>query len=617
MAGQPYSFGDGDPRELELPHEWGKERTISGRVLAEMLLRAGAGAGAGAGGPPQVREVRIRGARVTGEVDLSHAEVPLALYFDRCLFEGNLILELVRARTLQLEACVLASLKATGALFEGLLRIRRSDVQGAISLIDATVSQSVVLSGSTIAGDRGCALSADRLTVGGNVFLNRVSGRGNRAIDADAFVAAGEVRLLGARIDGQLNCTGGRVANPEGQALNAGSAQIGGSVYLRDKFHASGEVGLLGARIKGRLDCSRGRFENPDKIALTASSADIGHSVFLTDKFHATGQVRMLSARIGGRLNCSGGRFENCGKTALSASSTNVTQSVFLNNGFHATGTVRLAGVRIGGRLNCCGACIENPSKTALDLQEARMSALLLRGPDLRLAGGVHLFGAKTLTLADDPSALDGQSVTLDLDGFVYERIAPKSPRDVSTRLHWLSRHSEGYYPQPFDQLATVFRRNGQDQEATKVLVEKRRKRRAHLTSREHHSRRQKLQGWLSYLWDAFLDRSVLYGWQPWRPLLLGGAFFLIGIVLVSVADAAGHVDNFAAATLPYISFIHALDVFLPIVDLGVESRWQVDTSNDDAFAWVVTWYLWALKLMGWATVTLAVAALTGIVKRD
>ena len=577
-----------------------------------------------------------------------------AVHFECCVFTDSVILEFARTRPLRLDNCALASVKARGVSIDGVLRIRRSDIQGSISLIDATVSQSVRLSGSTIAGDAGLALIANRLRVGGNLFLNRLSTKSNSPDGVEPFSATGEVRLLGVRIDGQLNCSGGRFKNPGGIALFASSAQIAGNVFLsdgfkatgqvrllstriggqlncsgsrfknpgktalkassarvsgsvllRDGFRATGQVRLLSARIGGQLNCSGGRFKNPRKVALNASSSDISRSVFLSDGFRATGEVRLLSARIGGQLICSDGRFKNPRRVALSASSSEISRSVFLRDGFHSTGAVRLVGTKIGGRLDCRSGRFDNPGRTALDLQEARMTSLVLRGPSLQIAGDVHLFGATTSALADDPVALEGQSASLNLDGFVYERFATSSPQDVKTRLRWLEFQPEGYYPQPFDQLAVVFRRSGQDQEATKVLIEKRRE------------RRKMLQGWWSKRWDAFWDWSVRYGWQAWRPLAGGTVVFLVVIGLVSVAQAAGLVVNLSEKASPYSSFIHALDVFLPVVDLSVESRWTINTASGGAFAWLVMWFLWALKLVGWVAISLALAALTGIVKRE
>lgn len=438
MRGEPCILGDDDPRKLTSKDIWDPELTIRGEVLADLLMRAG-----GCGNPSQ-RQVQIQGARVIGEINVSHAELAVAVEFNRCLFADDLMLWFTRARALQADTCVLASVSAIGACIEGVLGIIRSCVRGEISLIDARVSRSVVLAGSTIAGDAGRALSADRLEVGGDLFL-------------------------------------------------------------RDGFHARGEVSLLGVRIGNQLNCADGRFVNP------------------------------------------------------------------------------------GG--------------DALNLQESRAHALLLRGPCLKVAGDVRLIGANVSTLADDPASLAAQNVTLRLDGFAYKHIAPDSPSDVRTRLQWLGRQGPGYHPQPFDQLAAVLLRNGQDREARDVLIAKRRK------------RRETLPRLRSKCWDWFLDKSVLYGWQPWRPVVGGSTVFLVVLGLVIGAQAVGLVVGTADTMSSYHPLVHAIDVFLPVVDLGVESRWTIDTVGG-WFAWLVMACLWFLKLVGWGTVTLALAAVTGVVKR-
>ncbi len=592
-AGEACILGGGDPRKLTSSDDWGPERTIRGHVLAELLLRAGAS------GRPAIRRVGIQGAHVTGEVDLSHADMTVAVELMSCLLEGTLNLGFARTRTLLMEGCVLASVDATGASIEGSLAISKSDVRHAICLIDAEVSRSILFDGLKISGADGLAVRADSLRADGNVFLRR------------GFSATGMVRLRGAQIGGQLECSGGRFDNATGTALDAEGTEIGGDVCLnrasdaRKGFHATGAVRLLGARIGGDLNCSGGRFDNRGRVALRADGAYIRGAVFLTDCFCATGEVQMIGARITGQLDCSGGRFENPKGIALGADRADIRGSVFLRKGFHAAGAVQIVGSQIGGQLAVTNAVLSKSDGDALNLQSACADMLVLRGPNLDVSGGLDLLSARFRVLADDPAALPDSVTRLNLDGLVYEQIAPDSPRDVSTRLRWLKRQTPGYHPQPFDQLAAVFRRNGQDHEAREVLIAKRRK------------RRETLHGWWRKCGDRFLDFSMRYGWQPWRPLVFGFGVLLLVFGLVSRADAAGLVVSLSDVASPYNAFIHALDVFLPVVDLAVESHWTIDTASGGEFAWLVMAFLWFLKLVGWGTVTMAVAALTGIVKRE
>jgi hypothetical protein len=103
--------------------------------------------------------------------------------------------------------------------------------------------QTLNLQGSALPG-----LSADRLEAWGGVVL-----RGVRA--------EGEVRLLGARIGGDLDCEGGRFENQHdvkkektvpgstGKALNADGARVTGAFFWRQGSHAEGAIDLTAAEI--------------------------------------------------------------------------------------------------------------------------------------------------------------------------------------------------------------------------------------------------------------------------------------------------------------------------------------------------------------------------------
>jgi hypothetical protein len=155
------------------------------------------------------------------------------------------------------------------------------------------------------------SLPADGCRVKGDVFLR------------NGFHAEGEVRLVGAEIGGTLDCGGGTFNNPPrageeagGPALNAERAVVKGGVFLRGGFSAEGAVRLLGAQIQGNLDCSGGTFKNPPQAgvetsgnALSADGALVRSDVVLRNGFSAEGAVRLLGAQIDGDLSCIGAIF--------------------------------------------------------------------------------------------------------------------------------------------------------------------------------------------------------------------------------------------------------------------------------------------------------------------
>ncbi|MCY3783382.1 MAG: hypothetical protein OXG79_06315 [Chloroflexi bacterium] len=657
MGGQLCTFGNDDPRELLFDDEWGPERTVRGFVLAALLVRLPPC------GAPAVPQVVIQGAQVTGMVDLDlpdeivgihldHAQTMTALLFESCLFDTDLYFSLGQLHSLSISRCVLSSINAEGVWIKGRLQITESLIKGVVNLIDAEVSRSVVISDLAVTGENGVAINAYGLKVGGSAFL------------CDHSIAIGKVHLMSASIGGNLGCNQATIYNLEGQAPNADGANIRGSVLLQDGFQATGEMRFISARIGGKMICDGASFNAPYAgDALVADTLNVHDDVSLASGFQATGSVRLRNAHIGGNLICEGGRFDNPGRVSLSIDGSKINGSVNLSldakAGFYAAGEVRLPGAYIGGGLVCKGGRIENggdhalladgtdirggaflldgfhavgevrfvsahlgrhlevidavfSSKTnssqvyasGLILQNARMDIFFLHGPSLRIFGELDLRAARIRVLNDDPERLFASSTTLGLDGFVYEQFALDSPPDLNTRLRWLEIQRPGYHPQPFDQLAAVFRSNGQDHEATQVLIAKRRKRRGTLPNRWHKS------------WDRFLDCSVRYGWQPWRPLVLGVGVFLVALALVFGADRAGVVTSLSDTPSPYDWFIHTLDVFLPVVDLGVESRWVINAESGGG-ALAVVWSLWILKLVGWGTITLALAAVTRIVQRE
>jgi hypothetical protein len=310
---------DGEEADFSAPDEgqndptqgaaWGPERTIRAAFLHWLCTDAQAAACV----PP--KGIRIRGARIEGPLDFEGATLLHRLSLIRCAIPEGILLTDARARRID-------------------------------------------LSGSYIWG-----LHADGLAVEGDLVLS-------------GLICAGEVRLLRARIQGVLICTGARLENPNGDALSADRMTVVGSVFLDRGFHATGAVRLLGARIQGQLSCRGARLENPNGDALNADRMTVVGSVFLDRGFHATGAVRLLGARIQGQLSCRGARLENPNGDALSADGMTVEESVFLDRGFHATGAVRLLGARIRGALVCTEARFENPNGIALNLEHARLGGI-------------------------------------------------------------------------------------------------------------------------------------------------------------------------------------------------------------------------------------------------
>ena len=196
----------------------------------------------------------------------------------------------------------------------------------------------------------GYSLSADRLKVDGSVFLRVVGGR--------PFTAAGAVRLLGAHITSELNCSGAQLTgrDKDGYSFIADGIKVDGGLFLRGAedrpFTAAGAVRLLDGSITNQLSCSGAQLTGRDKdgYSLSADRLKVDGSLFLRvvggRPFTAAGAVRLLGAHITSDLDGSGAQLTGRDKDGYSlfADGIAVDGGLFLaqDRPFMATGAIGL-----------------------------------------------------------------------------------------------------------------------------------------------------------------------------------------------------------------------------------------------------------------------------------
>jgi hypothetical protein len=436
------------------------------------------------------------------------------------------------------------------------LALQHCRLREGINLRRAEVSQ-LDFQGSLVYG-----MSADGLIVKNLVFLR------------NGFAAVGGVRLLGARIGGDLDCSEGNFTNPpqvgidsSGTAFAADGIDVRGYVFFR-KSTSSGEVRLLGAQIGGDLDCNAGTFTNPPRKglpssgrALSADRINVKGSIFLKDGFTARGEVRLLGAQVGGDLECDAGRFNNPPQKdlpgngpAFLADRINVKGSAFFRNRFTANGPASLIGAQIGGDLDCGTGDFINPAQkdvegsgTGINAQRIIVKGAVFLGDGFTADGAVNLFGTQiggpfdcrngnfqkatlNLTTASAGSLYDSglndvpadsaadsgptiwpQRGELLLDSFVYGRISSKGRIDVTKRLDWLGlQPSAPFRPQPYLHLAKVLKDSGDSDGALRVREKMEKLRR----NSEKHGPIARLWSWI---WSWILKGLIGYGYHPGR----------------------------------------------------------------------------------------------------
>jgi hypothetical protein len=376
-GGQPCS-----PVDASDGGDWRTDRSVSGDLVRRLLLERHR-----RGGEVDPGEVRLHGARITGQLDLTWMALGFPVALVDCHFDEPVTAGHADLAGLDLTGSSLPGLTATGLTIRGRILLDQLTNPGVIVLDEARIHGSLHAREATL-GHPGPDQRVDGPVL--NLDLARIDG----GVDLTTTTAHGQVRLLGASIGGQLGCSGGSFTNPNGDALFADRAAITGSVFLNGGFSANGEVRRLGASIGGQLGCSGGSFTNPNGNALSADGAAIIGDVFLNGGFSANGEVRLLGASIGGQLGCRDGTFTNPNGDALSADGAAITGSVFLNGGFSANGEVRLPGATIGGVLVCSGGTFTNPNGNALSADRAPITGSVFLSGGFSANGEVRLFNA-------------------------------------------------------------------------------------------------------------------------------------------------------------------------------------------------------------------------------
>ncbi len=567
--------------------------------------------------------LRVENATITLALDLNFSKVPFPLRFERCTFQGGLCLGSAVLPALSLRNCKAEhGITADNLRVQSSLFLRKLEAKGELRFPGAQIGGDLDCAGATLTAE-GNALSADRASIAGNVFLK------------EKFSCSGEIRLLGAQIGGDLDCSGAALT-AEGDALSADGANITRDVFLREKFSCSGAIRFLGAQIGGNLDCSSAGLTAKGD-ALSADGANVAGSVFFREKLSCSGEIRLLGARIGGNLECTGATLTAKG-VALSADKADITGSVFLGGGFSCSGTMRFPQSQIGGDLECSGAKIR-----ALMCENMRLEGdLIWTGIRDPKSSFLNLCGASVKTLRDDTASRPARG-NLVVNGLEYRDLAhhepstethhrknllaPQRPLDAGERIQWLLLQDGPAQedPQPWAQLRQLFESKGDKRGAKEVeFAFRRRMAESKPWFFRWYEKGRLLIGSLALNLFFDLEDNLVRILIPILILFAAGyAVFLpawrMGVFVPTQSDANAAFVRGQPLPRGYPVFspsIYALETILPVIKLG-----QVDYWAPDAHYKQVYWYCsypivagtrYALTILGWILGLILVTAITG-----
>ena len=205
--------------------------------------------GGDAKNPVHEKGVRIKGGRVTGDLDLSACSGCRPLCLEHCFLEGVVTFDRATTRTVTLNGSQVQKLTAEGAQIKGDLALERFRSYNPVDISTARVDGDFKAAGARFCGGRDQMERPEALVLDGTI----VSGN----LELPNAICAGAVRMNAVEVKSDLDLTGvniigGRVDNlfPKQSddipvAITLHRSNIAGRLFLLELGSVCGQVRLL------------------------------------------------------------------------------------------------------------------------------------------------------------------------------------------------------------------------------------------------------------------------------------------------------------------------------------------------------------------------------------
>lgn len=434
------------------------------------------------------------------------------------------------------------------------INVSYSEIVGKVRATGSHIKGSFVIAKSTLTSSDGVALFGKLLRIGGNLVAN------------NGFTCSGGgVDIEGAEIEGNVNLVGATIRTEKGFALNLDHAVIKLGVHAED-LRTTGSVSLHHATISCQISLGRGRIETSDEYAIRADHVIIRGSMLLNGGRWRGASLRLRGTRILGDVDLRGATADH---------------------------TVDFTSSTIGQTVNLQGAVLAAKEGDALIASNARISQLQfqLRENPVR---PVNLRNAQLEILADTKNTWPPAG-SINLEGCRYRQL--DSDLTNAERLHWLSDATPNFSPQPYEQLAEMYKARGNADEERKVRL-------------QAIQRMYAARGSWQRAWGFLQNATVGYGYRPSRALLavavlwVGGALWFaygVGSCNYNGVDNAGLCPVNLTNHPIWNPVVLSMDLLIPFGAFGQDNAWRL-TGISVLVAVLLT-------LSGWVLVTTIAAA--------
>lgn len=234
QAGETCTLGDGSCPEADA----GPGRTVRAELVRWFTL------GGGVDRLMHERGVSLKGALITGRLDLSGSSSDCDLSLKSCRFQRRPVLKGTHLRSLSLAGSAVTGMDAGGLRLEGQLALSHGfTATGPVTLIRAQIGSDLDCRAGRFFADTSDALNADGAKIGGSVFL-----LGTRDEDRlTPFECKGTARFVSANIGDSVMVLDAMFNSGEQKyALSLALAQVRRQITLKKFQRFSGRLNLSG-----------------------------------------------------------------------------------------------------------------------------------------------------------------------------------------------------------------------------------------------------------------------------------------------------------------------------------------------------------------------------------
>ncbi|GAA3860001.1 oxidoreductase [Saccharothrix violaceirubra] len=194
-----------------------------------------------------------------------------------------------------------------GFTSSGTVRLSNAEIGGYLRLSGAVIGRRQPVEDGDAQERIPVALHADGIRVQGDLEARGAVNGGfvGDGVRKTALRVYGQVRLVDAEVRGSASLSGVKLHAPGFDVLFADRLTVGGTLFLRD-LRAEGSLRLQNAHIGSTLDLSGAKLRNPRrrpdgtvKPSIDARVATVGKDLLCSQGFEAAGGVRVRLAEIG------------------------------------------------------------------------------------------------------------------------------------------------------------------------------------------------------------------------------------------------------------------------------------------------------------------------------